>query len=180
MSIMTIYSLMVAGTRRSHFVDLEKEYLQVLPVALTASPLQKGQVQRTAHIFLSEDHNYYSVPYRFTGLSLKFSITQSCRKSFITTTGLPSIKGVTGQAITPLWPNHMPSTHRAYQQWSPQHFEDRAREVGSCTLEYIRKLLGQYSYPEVAYKQAQGILAFLKQYDRSRLENACKRCTTVP
>ena len=69
----------------------------------------------------------------------------------------------------------MLSTYQAYQQWPPQHLEKRAKQVGPSASTYIGKLLTQYSYPEIAYKQAQGILSFLKQYDRIRLENDCKR-----
>lgn len=164
------------GTRRSHFVDLEKEYLQALPAgSYSIRHYRRAKVQRTAHIFLSEDHNYYSVPYRFTGLSVEVQYNHNHVEIFYNHDRIALHKRSYRPGHYTTVADHMPSTHRAYQQWSPQHFEDRARQVGSCTLEYIRKLLGQYSYPEVAYKQAQGILAFLKQYDRLRLENACKR-----
>jgi hypothetical protein len=47
--------------------------------------------------------------------------------------------------------------------------------MGPDTLAYIQRLLSQYSYPEIAYKQAQGILSFVKLYSQDRLESACKR-----
>ena len=164
------------GSRRSYFVDLEKEYLQALPAGnYSIRHYRRAKVQRTAHIFLSEDHNYYSVPYRFTGLFVEVQYNQNHVEIFYNHDRIALHKRSYRPGHYTTVADHMPSTHRAYQQWSPQHFEDRATQVGHCTLEYIRKLLGQYTYPEVAYKQAQGILAFLKQYDRSRLENACKR-----
>jgi hypothetical protein len=69
----------------------------------------------------------------------------------------------------------MPSTHNAYQQWRPEYFEERARQIGESTLSYIGRLIEQGSYPEVAYKQAAGVLSFVKTYSAERLENACKR-----
>jgi hypothetical protein len=36
-------------------------------------------------------------------------------------------------------------------------------------------LFSQYNYPEIAYKQSQGILSFVKTYNKDRLEGACKR-----
>lgn len=35
--------------------------------------------------------------------------------------------------------------------------------------------IGQYDYPEIGYKQAQGILGLTKSYTPERIENACKR-----
>lgn len=70
----------------------------------------------------------------------------------------------------------MPSTHQMYNGgWCPQFFETRAAQVGSHTEAYIQRLLSQYTYPEIAYKQCQGILALGKDYTPERLERACHR-----
>src|SRR5690606_17169160 len=55
------------------------------------------------------------------------------------------------------------------------YFEQRAQAVGPSTQQYIRQLIAQYSYPELGYKQAQGILALVKTHGATRVENACKR-----
>ena len=47
--------------------------------------------------------------------------------------------------------------------------------MGQNTQAYIKLLIGQYPYPEVGYKQAEGILAFGKTFGKERLERACKR-----
>jgi len=69
----------------------------------------------------------------------------------------------------------MPSSHKVYNDWNPLYFEQRASAIGASTLEYIRRLIAQYNYPELAYKQAQGILSYAKAYGATRLNNACKR-----
>ena len=61
------------------------------------------------------------------------------------------------------------------QRLEPEFFDRRAQKAGPNTQEYISRLIGQYDYPEIGYKQAQGILAFLKSYGPERLERACKR-----
>src|SRR5690606_37355174 len=44
------------GSRRSHFVDLEKGYLQPLPTgSYSIRHYKRAKVQKTAHIYLSED-----------------------------------------------------------------------------------------------------------------------------
>jgi transposase len=164
------------GSRRSYFIDLEKQYLQPLPAgSYSIRHYRRAKVQRTAHIFLSEDRNYYSVPYRFTGLHVEVQFNQNHVEILYNHDRIALHKRSYRPGHYTTVADHMPSTHQAYQQWSPQHFEERAKQVGPSASEYIGKLLTQYSYPEIAYKQAQGILSFLKQYDRIRLENACKR-----
>ncbi len=74
----------------------------------------------------------------------------------------------------------MPSAHQAYGQWNPEFFEDKAKSIGPYTLQYIQQLLTQFRYPEIAYKQCQGILAFQRTYDCQRLENASKRALQYP
>lgn len=71
--------------------------------------------------------------------------------------------------------DHMPSTHRAYMDWNPDMFEHKAALIGPHTKEYITRLIGQYDYPEIGYKQAQGILSFARLYSAHRLEQACRR-----
>src|SRR5690606_41975347 len=71
--------------------------------------------------------------------------------------------------------DHMPSSHQSYGSWSPEYFKDRARQIGPDTLAYIERLFTQYNYPEIAYKQSQGILSFVKTYNKDRLEGACSR-----
>src|SRR5690625_7945312 len=69
----------------------------------------------------------------------------------------------------------MPSAHQAYNDWNPDSFARRAGGIGSYAESYIRRLIAQYDYPEIGYKQAQGILALAKQYSPERVEAACCR-----
>jgi hypothetical protein len=39
----------------------------------------------------------------------------------------------------------------------------------------VSKLILQYNYPEIGYKQAQGIIHLTRMYDKSRIEKACHR-----
>lgn len=164
------------GSRRSHFVDLEKSYLQPLPTgSYSIRHYKRAKVQKTAHIYLSEDRNYYSVPYRFTGMRTEVQYNQDIVEVFYNYERIALHKRSYKPGKYTTVGDHMPSSHQAYGQWSPQYFEDRAREQGPATLEYIRRLMTQYSYPEIAYKQSQGILSFAHAYDKERLERACKR-----
>lgn len=164
------------GSRRSQFVDLEREYMQALPSgSYSIRQYKRAKVQKTAHVYLSQDRNYYSVPYRFTGMRVEVQYNLDIVEVFYNYDRIALHKRSYKAGHYTTVGDHMPSSHQAYQQWSPEHFENRARQIGPQTFEYIQRLLGQYSYPEIAYKQSLGILSFGKHYGEQRLENACKR-----
>jgi transposase len=164
------------GTRRSHFLDLEKDYLGSLPASsYSIRYYKRAKVQKTSHIYLSEDRNYYSVPYRFCGMSTEVQYNQDMVEIFYNHERIALHKRSYKAGIYTTLADHMPSTHNAYQQWRPEYFESRAGQHGSNTQEYIRRLIAQSRYPEVGYKQAAGILSFAKAFTSERLERACKR-----
>jgi hypothetical protein len=163
-------------TRRQQFIDTEKEWLQPLPQGrYHLRQYKRAKVQKICHIFLSEDHNYYSVPYRYQGLHVEVQYNQDIVEIFYNHTRIASHRRSFKPGHYTTVADHMPSTHQAYNAWSPKFFEDKAAQVGPHTLAYIQKLLLQYSYPETAYKQCQGILSFGRDYTPQRLEKTCQR-----
>lgn len=61
-----------AYSRRDLFDESEKALLKPLPsTAFTAKKVVQATVQRNYHIQLSEDHLYYSVPYRYAGKKVR-------------------------------------------------------------------------------------------------------------
>jgi transposase len=163
-------------SRRQRFVETEKAYLDPLPLgAYQIRYYKKAKVQKISHIYLSEDKNYYSVPHRYIGQQVEVQYNAERVEIFSEHQRIcshpRSFKG--GHYSTQK--DHMPSSHRAYSDWSPEYFEEKARQIGSFTCQYISRLIGQYSYPEVGYKQSQGILALARYYPKERLERACQR-----
>jgi len=164
------------GSRYSHFTDLEKAYLQPLPAAPYSIRHYRGaKVQKTAHVYLSQDRNYYSVPYRFTGQYVEVQYNQDVVEILYNHQRIALHKRSYKAGHYTTTAAHMPSTHQAYGQWSPDYFEEKAAQVGASTLAYVQRLLSQYSYPEIGYKQSQGILSLARQYSAARLEAACRR-----
>lgn len=163
-------------TRRQQFIDTEKQWLQQLPQSsYHLRQYKRAKVQKTCHVYISEDKNYYSVPYRYQGLQVEVQYNQDMVELFYNHTRVASHKRSYKPGHYTTVADHMPSTHQAYGAWSPQFFEDKAAQIGTYTLEYIQKLLSQYGYPEIGYKQCQGILSLVRDYSNSRLEKACQR-----
>jgi len=164
------------STRRSQFIDLEKEYLSPLPSqAYTLRYFRRAKVQKISHIYLSEDKNYYSVPYRYIGHYVEVQYNAETVEIFYNFQRIAKHPRNFRPGVYTTTSDHMPSSHQAYNDWNPTYFEQRASAIGSAAQQYIRQLIAQYTYPELAYKQAQGILSFVKSYGVTRVENACKR-----
>jgi hypothetical protein len=163
-------------TRRQRFIDTEQALLDPLP----ADPYhlryyKRAKVQKVSHVFLSEDRSYYSVPHRYIGQYVEVQYSSQRVEVFFNAERIAihprSLRAGHYSTIK----DHMPSSHRAYSDWNPVYFEHKASLIGSYAQTYIARLITQYAYPEIAYKQAQGILSLARVYGEERLENACKR-----
>ncbi|WP_286851114.1 MULTISPECIES: Mu transposase domain-containing protein [Sphingobacterium] len=164
------------STRRSQFIDLEKEYLNPLPVSTySLRYFRRAKVQKISHVYLSVDKNYYSVPHRYIGHHVEVQYNSGTVEVFYNFQRIAKHPRSFRPGNYTTIGDHMPSSHQVYNDWNPVYFEQRAAAVGVSAQEYIRRLIAQYNYPEMAYKQAQGILSFVKTHSAPRVENACKR-----
>jgi transposase len=163
-------------TRRGQFVDLEKQALQPLPPGrYEMREYKRAKVQKISHIYVGADKNYYSVPHRYIGHQLEVQMTSTIVEVFYNSERVAQHRRSFTRGRYTTIPAHMPSTHQVYNEWNPNWFAKRAAQVGPCTQSYIVRLIDQYTYPEIGYKQSQGILSFAKSYGQDRLERACKR-----
>ena len=171
-----------ASTRRRDFIDIEKASLSPLPeYTYHMREHKRAKVQSSSHVYLSTDRNYYSVPHRYQGLHVHIQYTSETVEIFYCHERIASHKRIYRAGAYTTVARHMPKGHQNHNRWSPSFFQQRAEKVGSCTGEYIRRLLEQYAYPELGYKQSQGILFFLvRTFGEKRVENACKRALTHP
>lgn len=163
-------------TRRQQFLEIEQPELDPLP----PTPYQlryykRAKVQKISHIYLGTDKNYYSVPHRYVGCHVEVQYTAEVVEIFYGGERIATHKRSRTAGKYTTIGTHMPSTHQVYNDWNPDWFARRAARIGPYAESYIRRLIGQYDYPEIGYKQAQGILALTKTYPPDRVEAACRR-----
>jgi transposase len=162
-------------SRRQRFEELERPHLGSLPQSVyQIRQYRRARVQKIAHIYLSEDKNYYSVPYRYITKQVEVQYDKDHVEVFYDRERIASHKRSYRGGQYSTVKDHMPSTHQAYTDWSPEYFSQRAVKIGPCTQAYLKRLIEQYDYPEVGYKQALGILAMTKGYPAARVEAACE------
>jgi transposase len=72
-------------------------------------------------------------------------------------------------------PEHMPSTHRAYAEWTPERIIRWAYSIGESTRSVTERIMEKKEHPEQGFKACMGILSLAKSYGSDRLEKACTR-----
>jgi len=163
-------------TRRQQFLDIEQSVLDPLPPApYQLRHYRRAKVQKISHIYLGADKNYYSVPHRYVGCRVEVQYTADVVEIFYKGERIAHHRRSRKAGTYTTIGGHMPSTHQAYNDWNPDWFAKRAGRIGPYAQSYIRRLIAQYDYPEIGYKQAQGILALARQYPPERVEAACRR-----
>lgn len=163
-------------SRRELFLSTEQAYLRSLPeTPFELRQYRRAKVQKMGYVFMSEDKHYYSVPYRFIAKHVEVRYTHSVVEIFYNHERLCTHKRDRQPGKYSTHPDHPSSAHRAYSQWSLEFFQGKAEKIGPEGVKYITRLILQYSYPEIGYKQAMGIVQLTRLYDRERVERACHR-----
>lgn len=167
-------------SRRELFLSTEKQYLKPLPTTpYELRQYRRAKVQKMGYIFLSEDKHYYSAPYRFIGKHVEVRYTQSVVEIFYNHERLCTHKRDRQPGKYSTQKEHLSSAHKAYSEWSLSFFQLKGENIGPETVKYITRIILQYSYPEIGYKQAMGIVQLARLYEKVRIENACRRAQVL-
>jgi len=72
-------------------------------------------------------------------------------------------------------PEHMPSSHRRYRDWTHERIRTEAAKVGPDADTLIDVILRSRPHPEQGFRSAIGILGLVKRYGADRVDAACAR-----
>jgi len=72
-------------------------------------------------------------------------------------------------------PEHMPSSHRRYRDWTHERIRCEAAKVGPDADTLIEVILRSRPHPEQGFRSAIGILGLVKRYGQERVDAACAR-----
>lgn len=172
-------------SRLYFFEQRERQLLKALPPEqFTAKKVVMLTVQRNYHIQLTEDHRYYSVPYRYVGNKVKVTYDNHTIEVY---QGQDRIavhvrKQHHHRAYTTL-SEHMPPHHQRMHQIKGFNGEDlmrQAESIGAITAQAATLMLQNSIYIEQNYKSCFGMLMLSKKYGSGRLEAACARALQGP
>jgi transposase len=76
-------------------------------------------------------------------------------------------------------PEHMPSAHRRYAEWTPERFQRQARDIGPNTEGLILAVLARRPHPEQGFRTCLGVLRLFRGIDAARAEAVSRRAIEV-
>jgi transposase len=76
-------------------------------------------------------------------------------------------------------PDHMPSSHRRYAEWTPERFRRWAGKIGPNTESLISAVLVSRPHPEQGFRTCLGILRSYRGLDTARLEAVSARAVEL-
>ena len=76
-------------------------------------------------------------------------------------------------------PDHMPSSHRRYAEWTPDRFRRWAGKIGPNTEGLISAVLASRPHPEQGFRTCLGILRAYRGLDPDRLEAVSARAVEL-
>jgi transposase len=161
-------------SRRDLFVELDRPALKELP----AEPYEYAEwrVRRVGldyHIDI--DGHYYSVPHRLIREQLDARITERTIELFCRGERVAVHMRTGGRGRHTTIPEHMPSAHRRYAEWTLERIRGDATAIGPNTAKLVALILESRPHPEQGYRASIGILRLARHYGAARLEAACER-----
>lgn len=161
-------------SRWQQFEALEKNVLKPLnKYPFDPMTTKNSTVGKTG--FVTVDHRYYSIPYKFIGKKVKLMYNRTKVEAFseheliaVHVRCFSKEKYIQNE-------DHLASWHKYPTEWNPEKFIADAASIGEAVAAYIKKVLSRNEYPEKNYRACQGIINYKNRVGDTRLINACKR-----
>jgi transposase len=164
----------IGSSRRALFEAIERTALLSLP----SEPFEYAEWKRCRpgldyHI---EVHgHWYSVPHRLIREVVEARITDRTVEIFHHGVRVAAhVRSPQPHRHTTV-PDHMPSAHRRYADWTPTRLRREATEIGPATAGLVELILNTKPHPEQGFRACLGILRLVRGYGSERVEAACQR-----
>jgi transposase len=76
-------------------------------------------------------------------------------------------------------PDHMPSSHRRYAEWTPERFRRWGGSIGPETERLVIAILANRPHPEQGFRTCLGVLRLFKDIERARAETVAARAVAI-
>lgn len=173
------------GTRRSIFETYALPNMRDLPsqmFELKKSTIAKAQ--RNYHVYLGEEKNYYSLPFRYVGKKTTIVYTRKIVEIYVDNQRVAIHQrlalGARHHYQTII--SHMPKSHQEWKKsegYDAGYFLGVGLKIGKATHWAISQILSSKSHQSQNYKSCQGVLHLGRKYGNDRLERAAARCEQV-
>jgi transposase len=76
-------------------------------------------------------------------------------------------------------PEHMPSAHRRYAEWTPERLQRQARAIGPNTEGLVIAVMARRPHPEQGFRTCLGVLRLFRGIEPARAEAVSLRATEI-
>jgi transposase len=160
------------------FQELEKAALLPLPgTRFEPAEWRRERVGIDYHVKF--DHHFYSVPYRLIGQEVDVRGTRAVVEIYHKRIRVASHVRERGPKRFITDPQHMPPSHRAYLEWTPERAAQWGAEAGPAVTKLAEQMLGERPHPEQVSRASLGLMRLEKEYGKDRLNTACARALLV-
>jgi|RhiMethySRZTD1v2_1073278.scaffolds.fasta_scaffold39239_2 transposase len=165
-------------TRRQLFDELDRPALGDLP----AEPyvFAEWRVRRVGidyHVDVAG--HFYSVPHDFARAEVEVRLTGRTVEIFANGERIATHLRSSGNGKHTTIPDHMPSSHRRYADWTIDRIRRDAAMVGPATAALCELILEKRSHPEQGFRSCRGILRLVRGFGVARLEAAASRAIEI-
>jgi transposase len=168
----------LGASRRTLFETLERDALKPLPAEpYVFAEWKECRVGLDYHVEI--DKHYYSVPHQLLREKVWARITARTIEIFHRSQRVAAHLRSSADRKHTTVPEHMPSSHRRYAEWTPQRLTRQAGEIGPNTSALVATILKERAHPEQGFRASIGILRLAKSFGRERLEAACARALAI-
>lgn len=162
------------GTRRTRFEGIDKPALKPLPATrYEYADWTKVRVGPDYHVEV--DGSYYSVPYELVKTQLEARATATTVEVLHQGRRVASHRRSTRKGQYSTLAEHMPRSHRAYAEWTPERIAGWASQSGPSVVEMVKRVMESRPHPQQGFRSCLGIIRLGKTYGSDRLEAACRR-----
>ncbi len=166
------------GCRSSAFETLDRPALRPLPATrLVIARFKRARVNIDYHVEV--DGHYYSVPHRLVRTEVELRITATTVEAFSANRRVACHPYSARRGAHTTDPSHMPASHRAHSEWTPQRLIAWGERIGAACAAVVRWQMEHRPHPEQGYRACLGLMRLAREYGAERLEAACARAQSI-
>lgn len=166
------------ASRRQLFEELDRPALLPLPAERYEwIEWRTATVGPDYHVECGK--HYYSVPYQLVGSRVDVRLSPVALEVLHQNHRVAShIRSYVPRSHTTV-PEHMPSSHRRYAEWTPARIIAWAGEIGPATAQACETIMRRRPNPEQGFRSCMGLVSLTRKYPAERLEAACGRALEI-
>jgi len=119
------------------------------------------------------------VPHRFARREVEVRFTARTVEVFLAGERIAVHMRGSGNGRHTTVPEHMPSSHRRYLEWTPAKIREEAARIGPMLSLLTQRIIEDRPHPEQGYRSCLGIIGLAKRFGPERLEAAALRALEI-